>query len=71
MRTGDQRRALISLYNHRNAQVRLKAAISTLAVAPNAARRVLQLITDRAEFPQAAHAYGMIRALEDGSYTPR
>jgi len=38
-RAGDQRRALLPLYDHRNAQVRLTAAIATLAVAPDAARR--------------------------------
>ena len=31
-RPGDQRRALIPLYEHPNAQVRLKAAIATLAL---------------------------------------
>jgi hypothetical protein len=34
LRPGDQRRLLISLYTHPNAQVRLKAAARTLAVAP-------------------------------------
>ncbi|MBI4275957.1 MAG: DUF2019 domain-containing protein [Rhizobiales bacterium] len=69
-RIGDQRRALLRLHNHQNAQVRLTAAIATLAVAPDAARRVLQNINDRAEFPQAADALGMIRALDDGTYVP-
>ena len=60
-RTGDQRRALIPLYTHPNAQVRLKAAIATLALAPDAARQALQIISDRQEYPQAADARGMIR----------
>jgi len=60
-RTGDQRCALIPLYEHPNAQVRLKAAIATLALAPAAARQALQIISDRQEYPQAADARGMIR----------
>jgi len=36
-RFGDQRRALLPLHNHLNAQVRLKAAPATLAVAPDTA----------------------------------
>lgn len=42
-RRGDQRHALIPLLKHSNAQVRLKSAIATLALAPEAARRALQL----------------------------
>lgn len=37
-RQGDQRRALMHLYEHPNAQVRLTSAKATLAVAPEAAR---------------------------------
>jgi hypothetical protein len=55
-RDGDERRALLSLLDHPNAQVRLKAAISLLAVAPSAARAALQKIKDRREYPQAADA---------------
>jgi hypothetical protein len=69
-RPGDQRRALIPLFKHPNAQVRLTAAIATLVLAPEAARRTLQYITDRDEYPQAPNAFGMIRALDDGSYKP-
>ncbi len=65
-RPGDQRRALLPLLTHANAQIRLKAAIGTLAIEPVASRRALQLIWDRNEFPQAADAYGMIRALDKG-----
>lgn len=39
-RPGDQRTALLKLYNHANMQVRLNAAHATLAVAPEAARAV-------------------------------
>jgi hypothetical protein len=69
-RSGDERRALIRLYDHQNAQVRLKAAIATLALAPDEARRVLQLISDRDEYPQAADARGMLMALDQGRYVP-
>jgi uncharacterized coiled-coil DUF342 family protein len=69
-RPGDQRRALIPLHAHSNAHVRLKSAIATLALAPDAARRTLQNISDRQEYPQAADARGMISALDDGSFVP-
>lgn len=69
-RAGDQRRALIPLYAHPNAQVRLKSAITTLALAPQAARRTLQAISDREEYPQAADARGMMSALDDGTFVP-
>jgi hypothetical protein len=70
IRTGDQRRALLRLYDHPNAQVRLKAAKATLAVAPQAARRALQLIVDAREHPQALDAGMTIRALDDGAFMP-
>jgi hypothetical protein len=69
-RSGDQRRALIPLLDHANAQVRLMAAIATLAVAPDAAHIALQKISDRNEYPQAADARGMIRALDQGTHIP-
>lgn len=69
-RPGDLRRALVALYDHPNAQVRLKAAIATLAVAPESARSVLQDISDQNEYPQAADARGMMRALDEGAYKP-
>src|SRR5262249_17719651 len=45
-RAGDQRHKLLGLLEHPNAQVRLNAAIATLALAPQAARQTLQLIKD-------------------------
>jgi hypothetical protein len=69
-RPDDQRRALIPLHTHPNAQVRLKSAIATLTLAPEAARRTLQVISDRNEYPQAADASGMLRALEKGTFIP-
>jgi uncharacterized protein DUF2019 len=69
-RNGDQRRALLELYRHPNAQVRLKAAKATLAVAPQAARRALQVLADSQEFPQAGDAGMSIWALEQGIFKP-
>ena len=69
-REGDERQALSALYHHSNAQVRLKSAIATLAIAPEEARAVLQKLSDRNEYPQAADARGMLRALDEGRYTP-
>ena len=46
-RPGDQRQALRPLLDHSNAQVRLQSAIATLALAPEAAQRTLQVISDR------------------------
>jgi hypothetical protein len=69
-RNGDQRTALLTLYTHPNAQVRLKASLATLAVAPNAAREVLQEIIERKEYPQTVNARGMLRALDEGRYVP-
>jgi hypothetical protein len=67
---GDQRQALLPLLDHPNAQVRLTSAIATLALAPEAARRALQIISDREEYPQAADARGMMRAVDEGSFVP-
>jgi Domain of unknown function (DUF2019) len=67
---GDQRRALLPLLVHFNPQVRLKAAIATLAVRPNSARQALQEISDRNEYPQAAEARGILGGLDDGTYAP-
>src|SRR5438552_16475131 len=56
VRNGDQRSALLRLYDHSNPQVRLKAVKATLAVAPQAARTALQIIADSKEYPQAGQA---------------
>lgn len=69
-RAGDQRKALMVLYRHPNAQVRLKAAKGRLAVAPAEARNVLQTLIDGREFPQAGDAGMTIRALDDGTFVP-
>lgn len=69
-RDGDQRRALVRLYDHPNAQVRLKAVKATLAVAPEVARRLLKTIADSREFPQAGEAGMSLVNLERGIFRP-
>jgi hypothetical protein len=69
-RAGDQRQALLRLYDHPNMQVRLKAVKATLAVAPEAARRMLAAIADSREQPQAGEASMSIRALNKGIFKP-
>lgn len=70
LREGDQRRTLLALYDHPNAQVRLKAVKATLAVAPLEARRQLQIIADSREYPQATEAGMSVRNLNQGVYKP-
>jgi hypothetical protein len=69
-REGDQRRALAELYDHRDPQVRMEAAMATLAVFPNEARGVLQLIRDRKEFPHAGEAGLTLLHLDRGEFKP-
>jgi Domain of unknown function (DUF2019) len=69
-RPGDQRDKLLSLYDHPNAQVRLKAAKATLAVAPAAARAALQTIAESHEYPQAGDAGMTLANLERGVFKP-
>ena len=67
-RDGDQRRALLDLYDHPNAQVRLNAVKATLALAPEAGRRMLEAIADSREYPQAGDASMTISALDQGIF---
>ncbi|MDR6304804.1 hypothetical protein GGQ85_002519 [Nitrobacter vulgaris] len=64
-RDGDQRRALASLYQHPNMQVRLKAAIHTREVLPVEARQQIEAIAESHWMPQAGDA-GMALAIMDG-----
>lgn len=70
-RHGDQRRELLSLYNHPNAQVRLNAIKATLAVAPEIARQALQALADSREYPQAGDAGMSLWNLEQGIFKPK
>jgi len=63
-RPGDQRSALLPLYTHPNIQVRLKAALSTMEIAPEAARKVFRKIADSRRYPQAADALAAIWRLD-------
>jgi hypothetical protein len=69
-RGDDERKALLKLYQHPNPQVRVKALKATLAVAPIAAREMLEVIADSREYPQAGEAGMSIRALERGIFKP-
>jgi hypothetical protein len=69
-RTGDQRNALRALLDHPNVQVRLKAAITMLALAPDISKRVLRQIADSNRLPQAADAGLILNGLGDGSFVP-
>ncbi len=70
-RPGDQRRALLSLYDHPNMQVRLKAAKATLAVAPKEARQMIESIAASRCFPQAGDAGMCLWASDEGISVPK
>ena len=55
-RPGDQRRVLLDLYAHSSLQVRLNAAKATLAIAPIAARQLLESLTENKLYAQAGDA---------------
>lgn len=67
---GDQRRALLPLLSHPNAQVRLKACHSLLVLSPAAARKCLEDIRDSGIPPVYAYAASALRRLDEGSYVP-
>jgi Domain of unknown function (DUF2019) len=69
-RPGDQRQALLILFEHPNIQVRLKAAKATLAVAPAAARHALEEIKASQWQPQAGEAGMSLWNLEQGIFKP-
>lgn len=69
-RSGDQRFALLPLFDHKNRQVRLKAAHATLAIAPQAARAQLKAIKESGWQPQALDAGMALWNLDRGVYKP-
>lgn len=69
-REGDQRRALLSLFDHPNMQVRLNTARATRPVAPEAARKMLQEIAASRHLPMSADAGMSIRAWDQGIWKP-
>lgn len=70
-RDGDQRTALLSLFEYPNMQVRLQAAKLTLAVAPVEARAQLEAIASSQWFPQAGDAGMCLDLLDDGTFKPK
>lgn len=64
------RLGLIRLFDHRNAQVRLKAAKRTLGVAPIEARKIIEEISQSNLFPQAGEAGMTIDSLDQGIFKP-
>jgi hypothetical protein len=69
-RVPDARLALTTLFDHPNFQVRLQAARETLAVAPDAARKVIEAISESSHFPQAGDAGMCLWALDQGISKP-
>jgi hypothetical protein len=69
-RAGDQRRALLVLYDHPNAQVRLKAAIATLALEPERARAALVHVREYDDGSQALDAGMTLLSLDRGEFKP-
>lgn len=67
---GDQRRALLPLLSHSNVQVKQMAANTLLGIAPIPARRALEEVKASGIQPQCGDAWGMIDALDDGSFIP-
>ncbi|MEF2547870.1 DUF2019 domain-containing protein [Aurantimonas sp. E1-2-R+4] len=70
-REGDQRRALVPLLEHSNAQIRLNAAHATLIVAPLLARETLEAVAAWESGPQALDAGMAIQMLDEGRFVPK
>jgi uncharacterized protein (DUF924 family) len=69
-RQGDERRALIMLFDYPNMQVRLMAAKYALAVAPQAARRAIEAIAASTWAPQCYDARMCLHMLDEGTFVP-
>jgi hypothetical protein len=69
-RAGDQRKVLVTLFDYPNMQVRLMAARYALAVAPQAARRVVEAIAASTWPPQCYDARNCLRRLDEGEFVP-
>ena len=69
-RPGDQRRALLPLLDYPNQQVQVKAAKATLAIAPVAARSILEKIAETRYSPQQLEAGMSLVNLDRGIYKP-
>lgn len=69
-RPGDQRRALLALYDHPKLTVRLAAARATLAIAPQDARKMIEWIASLGG-PVAGDAGMCLWALDKGVLVPK
>ncbi|SKA30716.1 DUF2019 domain-containing protein [Consotaella salsifontis] len=69
-RDGDQRRALLRLFDHPKMQVQLNAARATRSAAPEASRRKLQEIAESRYYPMAADAGMSLHAWDQGIWKP-
>jgi hypothetical protein len=69
-RPGDERRALVLLFDYPNMQVRLMAARYALAVAPHAARQAIEAIAASTWAPQCYDARMCLHMLDKGTYVP-
>lgn len=69
-RDGDQRQALLALFDHPNLQVQLNAATATLALEPVAARRKLEEISEMKWAPQGGDAGMSLWNLDRGVFKP-
>ncbi len=69
-RHGDQRRALLALFDNSNMQVRLQAARMAFAVAPEESRQMIEAIAASNWQPQAGDAAMSLRGLDSGEYIP-
>lgn len=69
-RLGDQRRVLMAFYDHANPNVRVKAAKATLAIAPAAARQVLEMVAETCYGPEKLEAGMSLTNLDRGIYKP-
>ena len=70
-RDGDQRVALLKLFNSNNMYVRLIAAKKTLAVSRNEARAQLEAIVASKWYPQSAEAATSLWNLDRGVFKPK
>jgi hypothetical protein len=68
-RDGDQRKALLVLYDYPNMEVRFLAAQATRSVAPVEARRALRRI-HQSKWPQSGPAGMSLWAWDEGIWTP-
>jgi hypothetical protein len=66
----EARMALLRLYDHPNIQVRLQAAKCTVGIAPVAARKVIEAVSESGWFPQAGEAGITLRNLDEGIFKP-